>query len=512
MFLMPTPYPIPRTTPSPCVVLLTPPGSSRTSMAAPTGSVRRQRHRGQLRQHLRERSRRIDDLAVGKARALTDRVPDPKLHRVEPERRRDRIHLRLVGETGLDRAEPPHRPARRVVGVDTPDIDGDVGHDVGPDAQRRRVRDHGTGRSGVRASVEDHLGPDVDELAVPVGAVLVAQDRRVPVDMADERLVAAIRHLHRTPGGESQHAGVDVHRQVFPAAERATDTGDRHPHLAFRQGQTGCDLGAVDVQPLGGDLQVDAAVGSRHREPRLRAEERLVLHADLVRVDHHDFGAGLVRVADAYRLVAYDVSPVMQLWSGGIEGCSPGVGQRLQHLVVDSDQAQRSASYLRMVGRDECDRLTLVADDVDREDRAVLTFLAGVLLTGHVRMGEHRVDTGQRLRGGGVDASDPRVRVRTAQGRAPEHALTDEIGGVREVPAYLRLGVRAARTGADTGTGQRLRDPARAGQESSRRRLLDRELTVSGNLSGNWVIGCCSRSATGGSPHERHGRGHRRRR
>ena len=72
---------------------------------------------------------------------------------------------------------------------------------------------------------------------------------------------------------------MDLHRDVLAPAERAADAGEREAHLLHRQVEARRDLVAVHVQPLGGDEQVDAAVLGRHREPGLRAEEGLVLHA-----------------------------------------------------------------------------------------------------------------------------------------------------------------------------------------------------------------------------------------
>ena len=74
----------------------------------------------------------------------------------------------------------------------------------------------------------------------------------------------------------------------------------------------GADLPLVDVQPLGGDVQVDAAVLGRHGQPGLRAEEGLVLHADLVLAGHHDVGHR-VRVALAELQVPDQVAVRVQL-------------------------------------------------------------------------------------------------------------------------------------------------------------------------------------------------------
>ena len=83
---------------------------------------------------------------------------------------------------------------------------------------------------------------------------------------------------------------MDLHAEVLAGAERAADAAERDPHLVGRQVEAGGDLVAVDVQPLGRHEQVDAAVLGGHREAGLGAEERLVLHPDLVVAGDHDVG------------------------------------------------------------------------------------------------------------------------------------------------------------------------------------------------------------------------------
>jgi hypothetical protein len=130
----------------------------------------------------------------------------------------------------------------------------------------------------------------------------------MPVHVAVERLLPVVDHLHRTTRAQREHAGVDLHRQVLARPERAADSGQRQPYLLRGQAQARRELVAVDVEPLGGDVEVDAAVLGRHRQPRLRAEESLVLHADLVLAADHDVGRRPVRVTLADRLVPDDVS------------------------------------------------------------------------------------------------------------------------------------------------------------------------------------------------------------
>ena len=75
---------------------------------------------------------------------------------------------------------------------------------------------------------------------------------------------------------------MELHGEVLAAAERAADPGEMDPHHLGRQPEARRDLVAVDVQPLGGDVDVDAALAVGDRETGLRAEEGLILDADVV--------------------------------------------------------------------------------------------------------------------------------------------------------------------------------------------------------------------------------------
>ena len=58
-----------------------------------------------------------------------------------------------------------------------------------------------------------------------------------------------------------------LHADVLAGAERAADAGEGHPHLVVAQAEAVGDLVAVDVQPLGGHVQVDAALAVGHGQP-----------------------------------------------------------------------------------------------------------------------------------------------------------------------------------------------------------------------------------------------------
>jgi hypothetical protein len=318
--------------------------------------------------------------------------------------------------------------------------------------------------------------------------VLVAHGRRVAVHVAEEGLLSVVGHLHRAPGAQGQQAGVHVHRQVLAAAEGAAHAGQRQPHLLGRQGEGGADLLLVHVQPLGGDVQLHAAVLGRHGEAGLRAEERLVLHPHLV-LAHHDDVRGRRRVTGADLEVPHQVPLRVQVGAlpaqlgdlgGGVVHLVPGrvpqrgarVGDRLQHVVVDVDAGGGQPGGLRVVGGDQRHRFALVADDVEGQHRLVGQLEPVDLLARHVVGGEHGGDAGGGQRRAGVDRADPGVGVRAAQGDPPEHVLHPEVAAVGELATDLQDAVGPLGVVADpaaAGPGQVLRCPGRrAGRRAHR--------------------------------------------
>ena len=283
--------------------------------------------------------------------------------------------------------------------------------------------------------------------------MLVAQLRRVAVDVPEERLLAPVDHLHRPAGVQREHAGVGLHRDVLAPAERAADARQREAHLLHRQVEAGGDLVAVHVQPLGRDPEVDPAVLGRDRQAGLRPEEGLVLHPDLVLAADHDVGlAGLVAVRDVD--VAQQVAGRMQRRRVGRERVL-GVGQRLEHLVVDLDPVGGAARGLGMVGGDDRHRLALVADLGEREHGLVVMLEPVRLAPRHVLVRQHRVHAGDRERGAELDPADARAGVRRAQRRAPQHVLGPHVRRVGELALDLRDAVRAADGDADAVANRR---------------------------------------------------------
>lgn len=309
----------------------------------------------------------------------------------------------------------------------------------------------------------------------------------MPVDVSEEGLEPVVDDLDGLAGAERQQAGVDLHRDVLAAAEGPADAGERHTDLVLGQAEDGGDLAEVRVQPLGGDVQLDAAVLGGHREAGLGAEEGLVLHAEGVLARDDDVGAlgGLVGVAADDRLPVHDVGvrdvadvvvvPAL-VHEHGVRGGRRGlVGDDGQLAVLDLDLGGGAARGLRVVGGHDGDRFTVVADLAVGENRRVLDLQAVVLhLGGQVLIRHHGVDAGGGERLGGVDGDDLGVRDGGAQRLAPEHVLVPHVGGVRELSGDLEGAVGAERGLADAALGGRTlgdlggrRRPVRSGPSAS---------------------------------------------
>ena len=275
---------------------------------------------------------------------------------------------------------------------------------------------------------------------------------RVAVDVADERLLAAVDELHRPGGVQREQGAVDLHREVLAASERAADAGEVDPHLLGLEAEAWSDLVAVDVQPLRGDVDVDAALAVRDRETRLGPEERLVLDPDLVlALDRdvrrrvgiavpddevaHDVRARIGAVAVSHRRAVR----VERLPLGG----AARIDDRLERLVLDADLLGRPARLLRVLRRDQRDRLPEVADAVDRQYGLVGELEPVQLLAGNIVVREHGVDTGHRQGLGDVDRDDAGMGVRAPDRVPPEHPGRPQVAGIGEPARGLRHTVGA---------------------------------------------------------------------
>ena len=241
---------------------------------------------------------------------------------------------------------------------------------------------------------------------------------------------------------------MDLHRQVLAAAERPAGARESEPHLVPRKVQARGDLVAVDMQPLGRDEQLHAAVLAGHRQPRLRAEERLVLRADLVAALDDDLADG-ARVTVPQPDVAEHVAVGVDV-SRLRPQSHLGIRQRLEHVVLDLDRRDGPRSDLRMVRGDGRNRLAVEQRHLVREDRLVVVFETVGAAAPQVVVGDDRVHAGDEQRRARVQMRDARVRERAAQRLAPQHAVHPQVRREREPPLGLRRRVGSQYALADT--------------------------------------------------------------
>ena len=251
---------------------------------------------------------------------------------------------------------------------------------------------------------------------------------------------------------QREHRRVELHGEVLPATERAADTGEVDTDLIGLESEAGRDLIAVHVKPLRRDMDVDAALAVGDGDARLRAEERLVLLADVVSALHDDLAESVgIPAPDDHR--AHDVRarivpvPVPHRGSIRVERLhlrrALRIGDGLERLVLDANRRRRAACLLGLVGGDDCDGLAVVTDPVDREHRLVGEVEAVRLLPGDVLVRQRGVDARHRERLGDVDGENPRVHMRAADGAAPEHSGCVEVARVGELAGDLRHGIGA---------------------------------------------------------------------
>ena len=195
-------------------------------------------------------------------------------------------------------------------------------------------------------------------------------------------------------------------------------------------------------------MQFDtAAARVRNGEGCLQTEERLVLHADLVRTLDDDITRG-VDVAAHDALVPDHVAVGMDVGrSAGDRRL--GVEQRLEQLVLHDDCREGPAARLGMVGGDRCHGLAHVTHDLGGEHRLVVADQPVVQVARHVVGRDDGLDPVDPPGAGEVDRADAGVRVRRPQRGAPQTSVGVQVGGERERALDLLDTVGPARRRAD---------------------------------------------------------------
>ena len=182
-------------------------------------------------------------------------------------------------------------------------------------------------RRRVGATVEHHAALEVHERAVGVGVVPHPDARRVAVHVAEERLVTAVHHLHRTAGAQREQAHVHLQAHVLARAERAADTGELQAHRSSGSPRHSAIWSRSSCSHCVEMKSSTPAVAVGHRERRLGAHERLVLHADLVGALDDDvaddaLGSALDAQVAEDVAVGVDRRPPRSARSGSVSGSS----------------------------------------------------------------------------------------------------------------------------------------------------------------------------------------------
>lgn len=339
---------------------------------------------------------------------------------------------------------------RRVVRTDRPALDEGVRNDVRTAGEGHRCG-QGLGRGvGVRTCVEEDLRLHLHQSALRVRVVAVAEQRRVPVGVAEEGFLAGGGKFDRAAGAQGEQAERQLEARVLAVAGRAGDTGDDDLHPVRFQTEAGGGEVAVGVRVGGGGVDLHAAVRAGHGESGLGTDRGRVLAADAVQALDDDLARD-VRVAVAQRDVTDQVAVGVQ--GLGLEGLLR-VGDRFEDLVLDDDRSRGEAGRVGVVGGDRGDRLAVVADQFGREDRAVDHPAAVSTVAGDVLVRDDRAYARHLGGGAGVDGHDAGVRVRGTQHRRPQQSLGPEVGRVREGALGLRTGVGGRQRGTEAEHGR----------------------------------------------------------
>lgn len=304
--------------------------------------------------------------------------------------------------------------------------------------------------SAYAPAVQQHLGLDLDQAALGVRVVAVAQQGRVAVAVAEEGLLAGGHELDRAAGLQREQPEGDLHPGVLAVAHRAGHSGDDDLDPVLFQPEAGGGQVAVGVRVGGGDVELHAAVGAGHGEAGLGADGGRVLAAHPVQALDDDL-ADRVRVAELQGDVPDQVAVGVQ--RGRREG-PLRVDDGLQDLVLDVDGGGGEPGRVGVVGGHGGDGLAVVPDGVLGEDGAVGDAAPVHGVARDVLVGHHGPNAGQRDGLRGVDGQDAGVRVRGAQDGRPQQALGPQVGGVR---------VRALGLGEAVGGGQGGADAVRRG-------------------------------------------------
>ena len=387
-----------------------------------------------------------------------EEVAPAQLHAIHAERLGDLVHLLLVGDAGLRRAEAPEGAGVHVVGRHRDGVEAQVVDAVGPRAGDRRIEQHVGAEIDIGTGVGGHVDLERGDLAVLGHAGLVVQHEGVALAVAEERILARITEPDRAPRRLGQEREVDLDGDVLLAAEAAADQRAADAHLVVRHADGVGDEAEV-LDHLGRHADVDDLVLVDPGEPDLGLEEGVLDELGAEAVLDDDVGRREARldVALADLVAGHPIVDALHDRRARRQrlGRVEHAGQRLE-LVVDQRASLGGAR--RGLGGDQREWLAVVAHPFVHQDLAVggeprLAGLAGHVgrqqPVGQVGAGNHRDDAVERPRLFRVEPLEARARQRAAQHLGVQHVRHDVVAGIGRRAEGLARRVGAHQRPAD---------------------------------------------------------------
>ncbi len=403
-------------------------------------------------QRLLQADARAEPLPGAGAVSLAEHVPEADLPAVDPDLLREQVEDPLDREVRLADTEAAHRAAGRVVGIDGPRLDVDVRHAVGAAGVSGRPLEHLVADARVRPGVPDDAGPEREQVPLLVAAGGVLHPQRVPLRVEADALPAAEGDQDGASGDRRHERRVALDVQVLLRAEGAAGRHLRDAHLLPRKREEGGDLVPVLPGALALRVHVQRPVAVGHGERGLGLEERVLDELRAVRLgdDVRSARERGVHVAPLHARDRENVAARMQERCVLLERVE-GVGDRVEHLVLDLHERRRLAGGMTALGRDGGEHVTDVRRHLALGDELSPVLRQGALraLALHVGGGHHRDDPGVSRRLRRVDPDDARARVVREAERSVQHPGLDEVADVQLVAEREAGALVACRAGAD---------------------------------------------------------------
>ncbi len=373
-------------------------------------------------------------------------VAPAQLQAVERERARDLVHLLLVGDAGLRRAEAAERARIHVVGRNRHRLDAQIVDPIRAGRRHRGIQqDIGT-EIDIRARVGDHADIERGDRPVPLQPGLVGHGEGMPLAVADKGVLAGKLQPHRPARLLGEQREIDLDGDVLLAAEAAAHHRAHDAHFVVRRPDRVGDEAEM-LDHLGGDADVHHVILVDPGEADLGFEECVLDELGPIGALHHEIGCGKAarRIALPDHVTRDDIVLALHQRCARPHrlGRVEHAGQR-RELVLD--ERERALGDVGGFRGDQGERLALIAHALAHENLLVglqprLAGLAGNVgrrepIRQFVR-GEHAHDAVEGARLLDIEPHEPRARLRTAQRLRMQHPGQNIVAGIGRLAGRL---------------------------------------------------------------------------